>query len=163
MAVEKFSYNADGTIPTLVQTSTGVNGEKKRLQSYNFQNMFVRHASFDVKIDANVSPANDQYWKIVPGLANGGSEYVSFQSVYYPGYYLRHSDYDFVLAKDDGTAAFKADATFKKVPGLKDAAWSSFQSYNFPARYIRHSGYLLKLDPLSTDQDKQDATFKIVN
>lgn len=163
VAIEKFNYNADGTIPVLSQTSTGVNGVKNRLQSYNFQNMFVRHASFDVTIDTNISPAGDQYWQVVPGLANGGSEYVSFQSVYYPGYYLRHSNYDFVLAKNDGTDTFKADATFKKVPGLKDATWTSFQSYNFPARYIRHSAYQLKLDPISTDQEKQDATFKIVN
>ena len=28
-----------------------------RLQSYNFQDRYVRHANFDVRIDPNVSPA----------------------------------------------------------------------------------------------------------
>lgn len=163
VAIEKFSYNADGTIPTINQTSTGVNGTKQRIQSYNFPSYYVRHSFFDARIDPNVSPSTDQYWQVVPGLANSGSGYVSFQSVYYPGYYLRHVNFDFVLAKDDGTATFKSDATFKTVPGLKDSSWSSFQSYNYPDRYIRHSSYLLKLDPISTDQEKQDATFKIVN
>jgi hypothetical protein len=146
VVIEKFTYNEYGTIPTILQTSTGINGIKNRLQSYTFPSMFVRHINLDARIDANVSPSTDQYWQLVPGLAN-----------------LRHYNYDFVLAKDDGTAAFKADATFKKVPGLKDATWTSFQSYNFPTRYIRHNNYVLKLEPISTDTEKQDATFKIVN
>ena len=133
-----------------------------RIQSYNFPTRYVRHINMDVRIDENVSPAADSQFKIVPGLANN-SGYISFQSVNFPGYYLRHSNYDFILAKDDGTSTFKADATFKKVAGLKDSTWSSFQSYNYPTRYIRHYNYLLKLDPISTDTEKQDATFKIVN
>ncbi|WP_224753399.1 family 43 glycosylhydrolase [Paenibacillus terricola] len=31
VAIEKFNYNADGTIPTINQTSTGVNGSKQRI------------------------------------------------------------------------------------------------------------------------------------
>ncbi len=161
VAIEKFTYNADGTIPQILMTSTGVNGVKNRIQSYNFQTMFWRQTNYDARIDANVTPATDQYWQIVPGLAD--SNCISFQSVYFPGYYLRHSNYDFVLAKNDGTSQFAADATFKKVAGLKDSTWTSFQSYNYPTRYIRHNNYYLKLDPISTDTDKQDATFKIVN
>ncbi len=161
--IEKFSYNSDGTIPLIPMTSTGVNGVKNRIQSYNFQNMFWRHVDFDARIDSNLNPLLDSQWQIVPGLANSGSEYVSFQSVSWPGYYLRHYNYDFVLAKNDGSSTFKADATFKKVAGLKDSTWSSFQSYNFPDRYIRHSNNLLRIDPISTDLEKQDATFKIVN
>lgn len=131
------------------------------LQSYNFQNMYWRQLNFDARIDANVNPAIDSQWKIVPGLASSATDYVSFESVAFPGYYLRHYNFDFLLAQNDGTSAFAADATFKKVSGLKDATWSSFQSYNFPTRYIRHSSYLLRLDPISTDIQKQDATFKI--
>lgn len=162
VCIEKFTYNADGTIPTILQTSTGLNGVKNRIQSYNFQTRFWRHINYDARIDANVTPPEDQYWQIVPGLANSNG-YVSFQSVYFPGHYLRHYNYDFVLAKNDGTTQFAADATFKQVAGLKDSAWSSFQSYNFPTRYIRHYNYLLRLDPISTDLEKQDATFKVVN
>ncbi|HWS37614.1 MAG TPA: AbfB domain-containing protein, partial [Actinoplanes sp.] len=68
-----------------------------RIQSYNNQTRYVRHSNFDVRIDPNVSPAQDAQFRVVTGLA-GGSGYVSFESVNYPGYYLRHYAYDGVLA-----------------------------------------------------------------
>mgnify|MGYP000866029714 FL=1 len=134
-----------------------------RLQSYNYPNRYVRHADFDARIDENVTPEEDSQWKLVPGLANSSEGYVSIQSVNNPGYYLRHWDYDFRLDKNDGTAIFAEDATFKLVPGLADPSGVSFQSYNYPDRYIRHYGFLLKLEKISTDLDRQDATFIIIS
>jgi hypothetical protein len=131
-----------------------------RIQSYNFQDRYVRHANFDARIDANVSPAQDAQFRLVPGL-NAASGTVSFESVNVPGYYLRHFNYDFVLAANNGTATFAADATFRRVAGLADASWNSFQSYNFPDRYIRHSGYLLRLDPITDATGRADATFRV--
>ncbi|NEC88046.1 glycoside hydrolase family 43 protein [Streptomyces sp. SID12501] len=132
-----------------------------RLQSYNYQSRYVRHASFDVRIDPSVSPAEDAQFRLRTGLAGSGT--VSFESVNYPGYFLRHSAYDFQLAYNDGTAAFAEDATFRQVAGLADATWSSFQSYNHPDRYIRHSAYLLKLDPITTTLGRSDATFQVTS
>ncbi|MGJ6968463.1 glycoside hydrolase family 43 protein [Streptosporangium sp. G11] len=133
-----------------------------RIQSYTHQTRYVRHSNLDVRIDANVSPAQDAQFRLVPGLANG-SGYVSFASVNYPGYYLRHYGFDFVLAPDDGTATFAADATFRQVAGLASTSWTSFQSYNYPDRYIRHSNYLLRLDPISDAQGRGDATFRVTS
>jgi alpha-L-arabinofuranosidase B-like protein len=62
---------------------------------------------------------------------------------------------------NDGTSAFAADATFYRTAGLADASWSSFRSYNNPTRYIRHSDYVLRIDPISTTTEKQDATFHV--
>jgi Alpha-L-arabinofuranosidase B (ABFB) domain len=131
-----------------------------RIQSYNFQDRYVRHANFDVRIDANVSPAQDAQFRLVPGLA-GASGTVSFQSVNFPGYYLRHYSFDFRLEANDGTATFAADATFRQVAGLASASWTSWQSYNHADRYIRHSGYLLRLDPITDAQGRNDATFRV--
>lgn len=161
VCIEKFTYNSDGTIPFIPMTSTGVNGVRNKIQSYNFQNMYFRHAEWDSLISSTVDI--DSQFEIVRGLANSSSEYVSFQSVSWPGYYLRHYNYDFVLAKNDGTSTFAADATFKKVAGLANSSWTSFQSYNFPTRYIRHYNYYLRIDSISTDVEKQDATFRITN
>lgn len=136
--------------------------ESSRIQSYNYPDRYLRHINMDVKIDADISPFADSMWKVVPGLANS-SGYISFESVNYPGYYLRNNNFDFELAKDDGTNSFKENATFKKVQGLKDSTWSSFQSYNYPNRYIRHYSYFLKLEEISTDIEKQDATFKVID
>jgi hypothetical protein len=138
-------------------TTTPVN----RIQSYNFQDRYVRHVNLDVRIDPNVSPAQDAQFRLVPGLANN-SGYISFESVNYPGYYLRHYAYDFVLAPNDGTATFAADATFRRVAGLANSSWSSFQSYNFPDRHVRHSNYLLRLDPITDATGRNDATFRVV-
>lgn len=130
-----------------------------RLQSFNFQDRYVRHADFDVRIDPNVSPVADSQFRLVPGLT--GSSTVSFQSVNYPEYYLRHVDYDFVLARYDGSAQFQSDATFRQVAGLASSSWSSFQAYNFPDRYIRHYAYQLRLDTITTATARDDATFRV--
>jgi hypothetical protein len=163
VAVDRLNYNSDGTIQPAPQTSTGVNGTRKRLQSYNFSDRYVRHIDFDARIDPNVSPALDAQWKIVPGLANSGSGYVSFESVNVPGYYMRHVDFDIQLAKNDGSTTFKQDATFKVVGGLAGSGAVSFQSYNFTDRYLRHSAYVLRVDPMANDTDRQDGTFRIVD
>jgi hypothetical protein len=132
----------------------------KRLQSFNFQDRYVRHANFDVRIDQNVTN-DDAKFRPRPGLAGSGT--VSFESVNLPGYYLRHSNYDFQLAYNDGTAQFAADATFNQVAGLADPAWSSFQSYNHPDRYIRHYAYQLKLETITNATGRGDATFRLTN
>jgi hypothetical protein len=67
------------------------------------------------------------------------------------------------LAANDGTSTFAADATFKQVAGLADAGWVSFQSYNYPTRYLRHYSYVLRVDPISTAQERADATFRITS
>ncbi|MEU1006151.1 glycoside hydrolase family 43 protein [Streptomyces tibetensis] len=131
-----------------------------RLQSYNFQDRYVRHADFDVRIDQNVTGPDAQF-RLRPGLAGTGT--VSFESVNYRGYFLRHSGDDFQLVHNDGTAQFAADATFRQVAGLADSAWSSFQSYNRPDRYIRHYAYQLRLDPITTATGRGDATFRVTN
>ena len=131
-----------------------------RLQSYNFQDRYVRHANFDVRIDQNVT-SEDAKFRLRPGLAGSGT--VSFESVNFPGYFLRHSNYDFQLAYKDASSQFAADATFRQVAGLADSTWSSFQSYNHPDRYIRHYAYELRLDPITTATGRNDATFRVTS
>ncbi|MEU7616526.1 glycoside hydrolase family 43 protein [Micromonospora rifamycinica] len=130
-----------------------------RIQSYNLQDRYVRHANYDVRVDPSVSPVQDGQWRLVPGLTGSGT--VSIQSVNFPGYYLRSYGFDFRLEADDGTATFAADATFRQVAGLASASWTSFQSYHHPDRYIRHYSYLLRLDPVPDAQSRADATFRV--
>ncbi|MFF7646258.1 AbfB domain-containing protein [Streptomyces canus] len=137
------------------------NTAANRLQSFNFQDRYVRHTNFDVRIDPDVSPVEDSRFRMRTGLTGSGT--VSFESVNYPGYFLRHSNYDFQLAYNDGSSQFAADATFRQVAGLADPTWSSFQSYNVPDRYIRHYAYYLKLDPITTTTARSDATFRVTN
>ncbi|MEJ2855510.1 MULTISPECIES: glycoside hydrolase family 43 protein [unclassified Saccharothrix] len=137
------------------------NTPAKRLQSYNFPDRYVRHTNLDARIDPDVTPVEDAQFRLRPGLTGTGT--VSFESVNMPGYFLRHYNYDFQLAYNDGTAQFAADATFRQVAGLADSAASSFQSYNHPDRYLRHYAYQLRLDPITTATGRADATFRMTN
>jgi hypothetical protein len=136
-----------------------------RLKSYNFPDRYVRHADNIGRIDPfPMEPPADQQWRLRAGLASAAG--VSFESVNYPGRFLRHSGYAIRLDANDNTSQFAADATFTRTAGLADGAWTSFRSYNFPDRYLRHSGYLLRIDPItsgSSATDRQDATFKITS
>jgi len=137
------------------------NTPAQRLQSFNFQDRYVRHTNFDARIDPNVNPLDDSRFRLRPGLAGTGT--VSFESVNFPGYFLRHSNYDFQLVYNDGSSQFAQDATFRQVAGLADSTWSSFQSYNYPDRYIRHYAYELRLDPITTATARGDATFRVTS
>ncbi|MCZ7422777.1 glycoside hydrolase family 43 protein [Verrucosispora sp. WMMA2121] len=139
----------------------GATTPANRIQAYTHQDRYVRHANYDVRIDANVSPAQDAQFRVVPGLADATG--VSFESVNYPGHYLRHYGFDFVLAAHDGSAVFAADATFRQVAGLGNSSWSSFRSYNYPDRYLRHYNYQLRLDPINDAQARADATFRVTS
>jgi pectate lyase C len=161
--IHTYTPNASTTTSTSTTATASTSSGVKRLQSYNYSNFYVRHVDFDALIDSNLDPLVDSQWQIVSGLANSSGDYISFQSVSCPGYYLRHRNFDFALEKNDGSALFKADATFKKVSGLADSSWSSFQSYNYPQYYMRHYCYRLLLETISSATDKQDATFKIVD
>ncbi|GIF77752.1 glycoside hydrolase family 43 protein [Asanoa siamensis] len=134
-----------------------------RLKSSNFPDRYVRHANRIGRLDAYpFDPFQDQMWRLVPGLADAAG--VSFESVNYPGNFLRHWNYEMRLDPNDNTAAFRGDATFYRTAGLADGAWSSFRSYNVPTRYLRHVNYLLRIDVLSASSsvaDRQDATFRV--
>ncbi|MFE2499515.1 AbfB domain-containing protein [Streptomyces scopuliridis] len=76
---------------------------------------------------------NDATWKVVTGLAN--SQCYSFESRNYPGEYLRHRDFRIRRDANDGSALFRADATFCTVAGTGGVRLSSA---NLPGSYIRH-------------------------
>ncbi|HHW00695.1 MAG TPA: alpha-L-arabinofuranosidase [Clostridiaceae bacterium] len=135
-----------------------------RLESKNITNTFVRHSNYRVQIshrdDFRTTPFQDSEWKIVPGLAD--SSCVSFESVNRPGYFLRHRDGQVWIDPKSDTALFKADATWRIKPGLADSSMYSFEAYNFPGQYMRHRDGLMWMTTISTDLDKNDATFKIL-
>ncbi|MCZ7422188.1 glycoside hydrolase family 43 protein [Verrucosispora sp. WMMA2121] len=134
-----------------------------RIKSYNFPDHLIRHADDAARIDPYpFDPYADAQWRLRPGLANSSG--LSFESVNYPGRYLRHSNYVLVLAANDGSSGFAGDATFYRTAGLADGGWTSFRSHNFANYYIRHANYVLRIDPLSASSsavDRADATFQV--
>jgi GH43 family beta-xylosidase len=153
--VQKLYWNADGTPNFGIPVPDG--STPVRLKSYNLPDRFVRHYDFRARIDSNVNPLADTQFRIVPGLAGSGT--VSLESTNFPGYYLRHRNYELWVERADGTTTFRGDASFFRRTGLASSSGASFESQNLPGRYIRHSNSLLQLQPISDGAGREAATF----
>lgn len=128
------------------------------LQSYNYPDRYIRHVNYRARIDANVSPVQDAQFKMITGLA--GSSGTSFESINYPGRFLRvRANGEVWLDPNDSTAAFKDEATFRRVAGLADPQASSYQTWTDSSKYLRHSNYLLYAQANSGTAFNADATF----
>lgn len=74
---------------------------------------------------------------IVRPANNGRSGFISFESVNFPGHYLRHAGFRIWLHWRDGSGLYNEDSSFKPVPALNnDLTMMSFQSANFPDHYL---------------------------
>ncbi|UCR86207.1 AbfB domain-containing protein [Pseudomonas chlororaphis] len=139
-------------------------------QSFNFTELFIRHANFVGELTSVVSDLdkNDASFKIERGL--GDTKLVSFRSLNFNSYYLRHQNFEIKLHENVGERfgghepdnQFLADATFIWRPGNADSTASSFESLNFPGRYIRHRNLHLYLESGDDDLFRKDSTFRIV-
>lgn len=74
-------------------------------------------------------------WTVRTGLANSGC--VSFESKDTAGSYIRHYDFALQVAANDGSKAFKEDATFCPQAGLSGQG-NSIRAWGYPTRFFRH-------------------------
>jgi len=101
---------------------------------------FIRHQNGNAvtSVITATSPAldkDDGTWIVRRGLAS--SACVSFESRNFPGDFLRHQNFQLFRQPSDGSALFRADATFCQQAG-RSGQGTSFASFNFPTRFIRH-------------------------
>ena len=90
-------------------------------------------------------------FKVVAGLTEETAS-ISFQSIAWPEYYLRHSGYVMYQQKisrwdDQG----KADATFYARENLLIDGFVSFQSTNYPDYFIMYDGTRMIIKQPTTD------------
>jgi len=125
------------------------------LEAYDLPGYFATHAGTGGPV-AVLTKAGDQTdagkFYLVAGLAD--PEGISFESVEFPGYYLRHRDY-VVRLESDTTDLFNNDATWTLRPGLADPEAVSFESTaGFVGNYLIHdptSPYGLRMGPVATN------------
>ncbi|MFI9008075.1 family 43 glycosylhydrolase [Actinosynnema sp. NPDC053489] len=153
--VQKVYWNADGTPNLGIPVADGAT--PVRLKSFNYPDRFVRHWDYRARVEANPTPLADSQFRVVTGLSGSGT--VSLESTNFPGYYLRHRNYEFWVERADGTAAFRADASFFRRAGLADGSAVSFEAQNFPGRYLRHNGTTVNLTTTPDAVARADATF----
>lgn len=77
----------------------------------------------------------DATFTVRAGLAD--SSCYSFESVNFPGQFLRHAAFRLRKDPNDGSALFRSDATFCAQPGLNGSN-VSLPAYALPDKYIRH-------------------------
>ncbi|MER7729154.1 alpha-L-arabinofuranosidase B [Streptomyces sp. NPDC096323] len=105
-----------------------------------YTDRYIRHQlnNAATSVIGSGSPAldkSDGSWIARRGLANASC--VSFESRNFPGDFLRHSAFQLHRQPMDGSAVFRADATFCPQAG-KNGQGTSFASYNYPDRFLRH-------------------------
>ncbi len=102
----------------------------------------------------------DASFKVVRGLADGSC--YSFESLNFPGTFLRHIAFRISKADNDGSAVFKADATFCARAGLDGSGNVSLESLNYPNYFIRHRNAEVWLDSFEDTADyRTNATWHI--
>ncbi|GAA3464969.1 family 43 glycosylhydrolase [Saccharothrix longispora] len=153
--VQKVYWKADGTPDFGIPVADGPT--PVRLKASNVADAFVRHYDYAARLDANVSPLADSQFRIVTGLAGSGT--VSLESANFPGYYLRHRDFQVYVERNDGSAVFRGDASFTRRAGLANGAAVSFESQNHPGYYLRHANSRVVVNQVSDALGRADATF----
>ncbi len=141
------------------QAEAQIIGRKYSFSAYNFRDRYIRHRNFlgYIEVPNNTLGRKDSTFRVRRGFANPNC--TSFESVNFPGYYLRHGNFRIKLSENDGSEIFRKDATFCIRRGVAGRG-ISFQSLNFPSRYIRHRNFELWLDKADgTDLFLKDATF----
>ncbi|GGL17601.1 AbfB domain-containing protein [Deinococcus radiotolerans] len=129
-------------------------------------NNYIAHENFigvirPVSSTSTATRKADATWVLRTGLAD--SNCYSFESVNYPGYFLRHTNFKLYLWKNDATQAFNNDATFCLTPPLIGNVGVGLVPVNYLNYNVRHySSNLL----LNTEQNnytfRVDATFDFV-
>jgi len=134
------------------------------LWASNYPDRAIRHRNSlgEITPISNNLDIQDASFRIVQGLANSNDpNAISFESVNYPGNYLKHEGYRIKLAAGNDQL-FKADATFYMEHGLSNSSQVSFESSNFPNYFIRHKNGQLLIDfNDSSTLFTQDSTFNM--
>ncbi|MEU8013468.1 AbfB domain-containing protein [Micromonospora parva] len=131
------SRTIGGSAPVALPTNT-----RRSLQvtTPGYTNRYLRHQdslAYTEVVDAASSSLlkADATYTIRTGLADAAC--YSFESVNFPGQYLRHQNSRVRNSPDDGSALLRADATWCARTGLTGTG-VSLESYNFRGRYLRH-------------------------
>jgi hypothetical protein len=140
-AANQALVNASRALPSTAAVSLPV-GQRRSLQvtTPGYTNRYLRHMNslaYTEVVTAS-SPAvlkSDATYTIRAGLANASC--YSFESVNFPGQFLRHANSRVQNSVNDGSALMHADATWCPRSGLTGTG-VSFESYNFRGSYLRH-------------------------
>lgn len=140
-------------------------------ESVNFPGHFLRHQNFELvlaKHDGSDQVWLDSQWLRLPPPPKGAQPgTVSFQSVNFPGHFIRHRNFLGEISRI-GSDLDRSDATFVVRAGLwKEGPFPkgvSLESRNLPGHYLRHQDFRIKVqEDDGSDLFRKDATFAYVS
>ena len=141
-AANQALINASRALPSTARVQLPVNGRVSfQVTTPGFTDRYLRHQNglaYTEVVNA-ASPAGlkgDATYTVRAGLADGNC--YSFESVNFPGQFLRHANSRVQNSVNDGTALLRADATWCARVGLTGGG-VSLESYNFRGSYLRHA------------------------
>jgi hypothetical protein len=141
-AANQALIDASRALPSTARVQLPVNGRVSfQVTTPGFTDRYLRHQNslaYTEVVNA-ASPAllkNDATYTVRAGLADANC--YSFESVNFPGQFLRHADSRVRNSVNDGTALLRADATWCARSGLTGGG-VSLESYNFRGSYLRHA------------------------
>jgi Alpha-L-arabinofuranosidase B (ABFB) domain/Glycosyl hydrolases family 2, sugar binding domain/Glycosyl hydrolases family 2 len=113
-----------------------------RVTTPGYENRYLRHrdglARTDV-IDSGSSLTDRQDATFIVRAGFADPTCYSFESVNFPGQYLRHASYRLQKSSNDGSTIFQQDATFCAQPPLNGGSGNvSLESFNYPGYHWRH-------------------------
>jgi hypothetical protein len=130
----------------------------RRLRLSTTTNQYIRHSGFRGYIATDPYPAQDSEFRVVPGLS--GSTGVSFESINFPGRYLRvRADGSVWVDTTDNTSTFNDSATFKRVTGLSNTAMFSYQMWTDSTRYLENMSGAINATTAPDSATQANATF----
>ncbi|MGW4054219.1 AbfB domain-containing protein [Streptomyces sp. NPDC004779] len=111
-----------------------------RVTTWGHTDRYLRHADSlawteIVNAGSGALLKQDATYTVRRGLAD--SSCYSFESVNYPGQFLRHAASRVRNAPSDGSALFREDATWCARPGIGGTG-VTFESLNVPGSFLRH-------------------------
>ncbi|WNV86203.1 AbfB domain-containing protein [Umezawaea sp. Da 62-37] len=111
-----------------------------RVTTWGLTDRYLRHANGLAYTEVVTGGSGaalkaDATYTVRRGLAD--SSCYSFESVNFPGQFLRHANGRVRNSPDDGSALLRADATFCARPGIGGTG-VTLESINFPGTYVRH-------------------------
>jgi len=130
----------------------------RRLRLSTTTNQYVRHSGFRAYIATDPFPAQDSEFRVVTGLA--GLTGVSFESINFPGRYLRvRADGTVWAETSDGTSAFNDSASFRRVTGLSDTTKYSYRMWTDSTRYLTNVSGAINATAPADSAAQANATF----
>jgi hypothetical protein len=141
-AANQALVDASRALPSTARVSLPV-GSRRSLQvtTPGFTDRYLRHQNslaYTEVVGAG-SPQllrDDATYTVRAGLADASC--YSFESVNFPGQFLRHADSRVRNSVNDGSALLRADATWCARSGLAGSG-VSLESYNYRGAYLRHA------------------------